>query len=377
MFHPWLKPHVRLYSAGSDTGPKRKRGSRGRGPRHGPSLALRASGAIAWLLVACGALCGRAETTASGETSPGAGDSAVVATVGDAPVYAKEVSRLLGVVVRGKPVNPQALPALQAQTLEEIVDRRLVLAYARRTNRGATPAELEAAQKEFLAKLQSQRRTLDDYLKGQGIARADLERQLVWNVVWQKYLARYVTAERVAAYFQAHRRELDGTEALAGQILLRPAAAGPSGPPGPNGPQTIEELSEKARRIREEIVAGKISFADAAKKNSSGPSARQGGELGWIGRHGAMGETFCRALFALEPGQVSEPVKTAFGISLIHVERYKPGPKQLADVRKVIEEALARELLEKVADTERSATPVVFTGKLPYFKPGSHELVVP
>jgi parvulin-like peptidyl-prolyl isomerase len=261
--------------------------------------------------------------------------------------------------------------------LEEIVDRRLVLAYARRTNRGATPAELEAARKEFLAKLQAQRRTpanpqamLAEYLKGQGIERADLERQLVWNVIWEKYLARYVTADRVAAYFQAHRRELDGTEALAGQILLKPAA-------GPGGPEAMDQLLDKARRIREEIVAGKISFADAAKQYSSAPSARQGGELGWIGRHDAMGETFCRAVFALEPGQVSEPVKTPSGVSLIRVERYKPGPKQLADVRKTIQEALARELMEKLADAERPTSPVVFTGKLPYFKAGTHELAPP
>ncbi len=320
--------------------------------------------AAAWFLVACGAAGARAETTSSGAASSGAADSAVVATVGGEPVYAKEVSRLLGVVVHGKPVNPQALPALRAQTLEEIVDRRLVLAYARRTNRGAAPAELEAARKEFLAKLQSQRRTLADYLKGQGIDKADLERQLVWNVVWEKYLARYVTADRVAAYFQAHRRELDGSEALTGQILLRPAA----------GAQATEELLEKARRLRQEILDGKITFADAAKQYSSGPSARQGGELGWIGRHGAMGETFCRAVFALEPGQVSEPVKTPFGVSLIRVNRYKPGPKQLANVRKTIQEALARELMEKLADAERPTSPVVFTGKLPYFKPGTHEL---
>jgi hypothetical protein len=299
-----------------------------------------------------------------------------VATVGGEPVYAREVSRLLGTVVRGKPVNPQALPALQAQTLEEIIDRRLVLAYARRTNGGATPAELEAARKEFAAKLQSQGRKLDDYLQGQGIDRADLERQLVWNVIWEKYLARYVTAQRVAAYFQAHRRELDGSEALAGHILLKPAA-GPQGPNGPNGPQRMDDALEKARRIRGEILAGKISFADAAKKYSSGPSGGQGGELGWIGRHDAMGETFCRTVFALEPGQVSQPLKTPFGVSLIRVDRYRPGPKRLADVHRTIEEALARELMEKLADIERPATPVVFTGNLPHFKPGTRELVVP
>jgi hypothetical protein len=41
------------------------------------------------------------------------------------------------------------------------------------------------------------------------------------------------------------------------------------------------------------------------------------------------------------------------------------------------EDALARELLEKLARLEQQHTPVRFTGSSPYFKPGSKELAAP
>ena len=68
-----------------------------------------------------------------------------------------------------------------------------------------------------------------------------------------------------------------------------------------------------------------------------------------------------------------------------HAVRRTPGPlrrdpagtKQLADVRKELEDALARELLDKIARLEQRRTPVEFTGEVPHFKPGTRELVMP
>lgn len=57
-------------------------------------------------------------------------------------------------------------------------------------------------------------------------------------------------------------------------------------------------------------------FGELAQKFSLCPSKARGGDLGIFGR-GRMVEAFETAAFALQPGQVSEPVKTRFGYHLI------------------------------------------------------------
>lgn len=300
--------------------------------------------------------------------SPAVADE-VVATVGGEPIYRREVTRLVAAATRGQQVHPAALPLVEAQVLSEIVDRRLVLAYARRTKAAPTPAELDAAMAALKAKLAATGQSLDSFLDSQATDEAGLRRQLAWNLVWEKYLAKYVTEERLAALFEARRREFDGTEVDVSHILLQPQSESRS--------PAMSELIQQAEGIREAIIAGKISFADAARKYSTAPSATEGGHVGLIPRRGVMDEAFCRAAFALDVGQISRPVRTRFGVHLIRCDGLKPGSKQLADVRKELEEALARELLEKLAQVERQYTRVEFTGAAPYFKPLTRDLVVP
>jgi parvulin-like peptidyl-prolyl isomerase len=306
---------------------------------------------------------------ASAQREPPPQRQAVVARVDGEPIYAAEVTRLVQKVTQGKNLGRAALPLVQAQVLSEIVDRYLVLAYARRTKSAPSAAEVDAALDELKRKLTPQGEPLGDSLQAPSITEADLRRQLAWDLVWQKYLARYVTTARVESYFESHRRELDGSEVSVSQILLRAKADG--------GPQGTAELVKQAEAIRREIATGEISFADAARKYSAGASAPSGGRLGFIARHGPMAEAFSRAAFALEVGQVSQPVSTPLGVHLIRCEEIKPGGKPLGEVRKSVEEALARELLDKLARQQQQHTPPEFTGAAPYFKPGTRELVVP
>ena len=291
----------------------------------------------------------------------------VVATVGDEAIHLGEVERLMARVVRAKTPSPESRPYLQAQLLEEIIARRLVSAYARARDEAPTPEELAAERAKVESQLAAQHLSLADFLKTQSTGQADFDRQLAWNVVWEKYLARYVTPHRLEAYFAAHRRDFDGTEMAVSHILLRPSAAAA-------GKAATEELITRAEAIRRDILSGKLAFADAAQKYSAGPSAKDGGRLGSIGRHGPMDESFSRAAFALEVGEVSRPVKTPFGVSLIRCDDIKPGSRQLADVRKDLEDALASELLDKLATLQRRHTPVKYESVLPHFRPGTHEL---
>ena len=76
---------------------------------------------------------------------------------------------------------------------------------------------------------------------------------------------------------------------------------------------------EEAKKAKEEISNGTLSFEEAAKKYSTCPSNEQGGNLGAFSR-GMMVKEFEDVAFDIEIGIVSEPVKTQFGYHLILVE---------------------------------------------------------
>ncbi|MDB5382133.1 MAG: peptidylprolyl isomerase [Rhodospirillales bacterium] len=76
--------------------------------------------------------------------------------------------------------------------------------------------------------------------------------------------------------------------------------------------------AEAREALRE--VQGGADFAAVASRRSSGPGAREGGDLGFFKR-GDLVPAFAEAAFALQPGQVSAaPVQTNFGWHIIRVE---------------------------------------------------------
>jgi len=77
----------------------------------------------------------------------------------------------------------------------------------------------------------------------------------------------------------------------------------------------LVEKQSQALKVAEELKAG-AKFGDLAKKYSTCPSGKRGGDLGQFGR-GQMAKEFEQAAFALKLGQVSDPVKTQFGYHII------------------------------------------------------------
>ena len=99
------------------------------------------------------------------------------------------------------------------------------------------------------------------------------------------------------------------------------------------------ELRSKLESLRARIESGE-SFADMAREHSQDPgSAPQGGDLGAFPR-GVMVPEFEQAAFELESGQMSDIVKSSFGLHLIQLEEIIPGEgKSFEEARAEVEQA--------------------------------------
>jgi peptidyl-prolyl cis-trans isomerase C len=80
----------------------------------------------------------------------------------------------------------------------------------------------------------------------------------------------------------------------------------------------LVESEDEAKAIEAELKKG-ADFAELAKTKSKDPGASDGGDLGFFTKDQMVPE-FAAVAFTLEPGKVSDPVKTQFGWHVIKVE---------------------------------------------------------
>jgi peptidyl-prolyl cis-trans isomerase D len=155
-----------------------------------------------------------------------------------------------------------------------------------------------------------------------------------------------ITEEEIQEYYATHEAEFNkGKEVKARHILLRVADDADE--------ETEAAVQQQIVEIRGLVEEGR-DFADLAKTYSEDPgSAENGGDLGFFSK-GMMVPEFEAAAFALEPGQVSEPVRTQFGYHLLQVEEIREDTDPYATVKPLIEERLkseqAKALAQKRAD---------------------------
>jgi foldase protein PrsA len=116
--------------------------------------------------------------------------------------------------------------------------------------------------------------------------------------------------------------------------------------------RSVSQAEREADKILRLVNKGDKSFDDLATEYSQDPgSATSGGDLGWFPR-GVMVKEFEDAAFSLEPGQVSELIKTQYGFHIIKVEEKKIVDEDVVEgdaVEDVVDEDIV-EGEEQIAD---------------------------
>jgi peptidyl-prolyl cis-trans isomerase D len=157
-----------------------------------------------------------------------------------------------------------------------------------------------------------------------------------------------VSPEEVKAYYDQHRDQYRvPDEVKAAHILIKTPAAGADGKVDEKG---VEEARKKAEDVLKQLKAGG-KMEDLAKKYSDDPgSAKQGGELGWIGRGRTVPE-FEKAAFSQAPGQTSDLVKSSYGFHIIRTEdKHEAHTKTLDEVKAEIEPLIKQQKASRMMD---------------------------
>lgn len=221
----------------------------------------------------------------------------VLAQVGGKPITEEDVTRFIQAMGR----NGQAYnnPKGRAAVLEQMIAQRLFLLDAQRNLYEREPA--------FKAQL------------------AAVKEQLLMEYAITKCIQSVrVTEEEVRAYYDAHKDDLQAEESV-------------------NASHILVDSEEKANSILADIRAGKISFEDAARQYSTCPSGKQGGSLGDFAR-GQMVPEFDQAVFALQEGELTGPVKTQFGYHLIRMNKKNEAtPISYTDIREELYQQVMQE----------------------------------
>ncbi len=110
-----------------------------------------------------------------------------------------------------------------------------------------------------------------------------------------------------------------------------------------NARHILLKTEDEAKAVIKEIAGG-ADFAKIAEKKSTGPSAKNGGSLGWF-KANTMVPAFADAIKKMKKGDISkEPVKTQFGYHVIKLEDIRDAKLPTLDVLKP---KLTRKLSQK------------------------------
>jgi peptidyl-prolyl cis-trans isomerase D len=119
-------------------------------------------------------------------------------------------------------------------------------------------------------------------------------------------------------YAEQKNRFIEPEQRLASHILINVPA---------NAPAAVEKAAQaKAAALTAQARAPGADFAKLAKDNSQDEGSKNlGGDLGWLTQGVIEQKAFASALYALKPGQVSDPVRTAEGWHVIQLRDVRPG----------------------------------------------------
>jgi peptidyl-prolyl cis-trans isomerase SurA len=266
----------------------------------------------------------------------------------------------------------------EKDVLRDLVDQQLLLEKGKDLSiTGDTDLIKRLDQMRKDMKLESME-ALEKAATSQGISYEDFKQNMRNQIITQKVIGEEVgshltmSKEEEQKFYDEHKNEMEQPESIKlSEILIapkkpaadksvvdKPAPANPADSSAAAGdaPKSQDATNNAAAKQAEEAAAlaaaeakandllkqvrDGASFEDVAKKNSDGPSAAQGGDVG-VFKRGALAKELEDKTFAMKSGEITDVIRTKEGYVILKVVSHQTaGVPPLKDVESRIQDAL-------------------------------------
>jgi peptidyl-prolyl cis-trans isomerase SurA len=216
----------------------------------------------------------------------------------------------LALVSSGLPSTVETRQRLTPQVLRGLVDERLQLQEATRSNISVGEKEIGDAFTRVAEQNRMDRDQLEKMLASQGVPRSTLESQIRSTIAWGKLVQRRlrpsieIGQDEIDAVLQRIQANAGKPEYLTAEIFL-----------AVDTPDREDEIKRLADRLVEQIGQG-ASFPAVARQFSQSAGASNGGDLGWV-QQGQLPDELDTVLRELKPGQASRPIRSLTGYHIL------------------------------------------------------------
>jgi len=243
----------------------------------------------------------------------------------------------------------KSVAAKEKDVLRDLIDQQLLLEKGK--DLGIT-ADTELVKRLDEMRKQMNLDSMDDLEKAaqsQGISFEDFKQNLRNQIITQQVIGKEVgsklniTKDDEQQFYDAHKQELEQPEQIRLNEILVSTDKKPGAPDDDN--QRLAAAQAKANDLVDQLRKG-ASFEDVAKQNSDGPTASQGGDLGYFKR-GTLAKELEDTTFAMKPGDVSDAIRTKQGFVILKVSDHQQARiPAMADVEPRVQDALYMQKLQ-------------------------------
>ncbi len=266
-----------------------------------------------------------------------AGGEKPAATVNGENIVMAEVKAILDQRPSPVPLTEVQQAEMRKAAINMLIDDAIMRQFLRQNAPPANPAEVNKELAELNEVLKKQNKTMTQFLKESSQNEQQLRQDIVARVQWKTFLKQRLPDAYLKKYYDENKVFFDKVMVQASHIFIRLD----------DKASAVDRQSAKMKLevLRQEIVAGKLDFADAARKHSDCPSKEKGGDVGLFPYKFVVMEPFARAAFALKEGQLSDVVFSEAGMHLIKVVKRTEGePSKFESITEIVREVCAQDL---------------------------------